>query len=287
MTMMPDIPLSEEKPSRTLLGVLVDVSHSMSNNWHNKNGKELPRIEVVRDTLNRKLKEEQMRRRTQQNNLDNIDVFCLGMGFRFPMYIEHDILTCEQEQPLKKQEKTMLIDLICDLLALCEILPSKEKLGDFKERLNQKWQQCTKDVLDQSVIVEDVHADLVDYVHAALYDTAMQKHQRSLRYRFSHRKLPRGFRWVSGLLEEYAKYKDEKITTTAQSAANQYADDVVRKTTNDFTNNAEKYAAIIQGYLDTFVQMYTPGVSGYICPNVYRLNASGFHARIYAVGDCR
>ncbi len=257
MTMMPDIPLSEEKPSRTLLGVLVDVSHSMSNNWHNKNGKELPRIEVVRDTLNRKLKEEQMRRRTQQNNLDNIDVFCLGMGFRFPMYIEHDILTCEQEQPLKKQEKTMLIDLICDLLALCEILPSKEKLGDFKERLNQKWQQCTKDVLDQSVIVEDVHADLVDYVHAALYDTAMQKHQRSLRYRFSHRKLPRGFRWVSGLLEEYAKYKDEKITTTAQSAANQYADDVVRKTTNDFTNNAEKYAAIIQGYLDTFVQMYT------------------------------
>jgi hypothetical protein len=257
MTMMPDIPLSEEKPSRTLLGVLVDVSHSMSNNWHNKNGKELPRIEVVRDTLNRKLKEEQMRRRTQQNNLDNIDVFCLGMGFRFPMYIEHDILTCEQEQPLKKQEKTMLIDLICDLLALCEILPSKEKLGDFKERLNQKWQQCTKDVLDQSVIVEDVHADLVDYVHAALYDTAMQKHQRSLRYRFSHRKLPRGFRWVSGLLEEYAKYKDEKITTTAQSAANQYADDVVRKTTNDFTNNAEKYAAIIQGYLDTFVQLYT------------------------------
>src|SRR6266851_5356916 len=257
MTMMPDIPLSEEKPSRTLLGVLVDVSHSMSNNWHNKNGKELPRIEVVRDTLNRKLKEEQMRRRTQQNNLDNIDVFCLGMGFRFPMYIEHDILTCEQEQPLKKQEKTMLIDLICDLLALCEILPSKEKLGDIKERLNQKWQQCTKDVLDQSVIVEDVHADLVDYVHAALYDTAMQKHQRSLRYRFSHRKLPRGFRWVSGLLEEYAKYKDGKFTTTQQSASNQHADDVVRKTTNDFTNNAEKYAAIIQGYLDTFVQMYT------------------------------
>jgi hypothetical protein len=177
----------------------------MSNNWPNKSGKELPRIEVIRDTLNKKLKEEQIRRRTHQHNLDNIDIFCLGMGFRFPMYIEHDILTCEQEQPLKEQEKTMLIDLICDLLALCEILPSEEKLADFKERLNRKWQQCTKDVLDQSVIVEDVYADLLDYLRTALHDTAMQKHQRSIRYKLSHRQLPRGLRWASRLLEEYAK----------------------------------------------------------------------------------
>jgi len=229
----------------------------MSKNWHNTDGKELPRIEVVRDTLNRKLKEEQLRRRTLQHNVENIDVFCLGMGFRFPMYIEHDILMCEQEQPLKKQEKIMLIDLICDLLALGEILPNEEKLEDFKERLNQKWQQCTKEVLNQSVIVENVYADLVEYAHAALYDTAMQKHQRSLRYQLSRRRLPRGFGWVSHLLEEYVKYKDEKITTTAQIAANQYTDEVFRKTTNDFNKNAEKYAAIIQGYLNKFVQSYT------------------------------
>jgi len=257
MTMIPDIPLSEEKPSRILLGILVDVSHSMSNNWPNKSGKELPRIEVIRDTLNKKLKEEQIRRRTQQHNLDNIDIFCLGMGFRFPMYIEHDILTCEQEQPLKEQEKTMLIDLICDLLALCEILPSEEKLADFKERLNRKWQQCTKDVLDQSVIVEDVYADLLDYVRTALHDTAMQKYQRSLRYKLSHRQLPRGLRWASRLLEEYAKSMQEKITTTAQRAANHYTDEIFRKTLNDFNNNAEEYVAIVQGYLETFVQSYT------------------------------
>ncbi len=257
MTTMPDIPLSEEKPSRTLLGVLVDVSHSMSNNWHNKDGKKLPRIEVIRDTLNRKIKEEQMQRKTQRNNLNNIDVFCLGMGFRFPMYIEHDILTCEQEQPLKQQEKTMLIDLICDLLALCEILPSAEKLEDFKERLNQKWQQCTKDVLDQSVIVEDVFTELVDYVQAALYDTAMQKHQHSLRYKVSNRTLPRGFGWLSRLLEEYIKEREEKITTTSQIAATQYANEVFKKTIRDFTSNAAKYVALIQGYLDTFIQSYT------------------------------
>lgn len=257
MTTMPEMPPTDVKQSRTLLGVLVDVSHLMSNNWHNKDGKELPRIEVVRDTLNRKIKEEQMRRKSQQNNLDNIDVFCLGMGFRFPMYIEHDILACEQEEPLKQQQKTMLIDLICDLLALCEILPSAEKLEDFKERLNRKWQQCTKDVLDQSVIVEDVYADLVDFVHTALYDTAMEKHQRSLRYRLSRRRLPRAFGWVSRLVEEYVKYVQEKITTTAQRAANQYADEIFRKTTNDFNNNAKKYAATIQGFLNTFVQSYT------------------------------
>ncbi len=56
MTTTPDIELYQEKASRTLLGVLVDVSHSMSNSWHNKDGKKLPRIEVVKETLNRKLK---------------------------------------------------------------------------------------------------------------------------------------------------------------------------------------------------------------------------------------
>lgn len=257
MTTTPDIQLFQEKSSRTLLGILVDVSHSMSNSWHNKDGKKIPRIEVVKETLNKKLKDEQMRRRTQRNNLDNIDVFCLGMGFRFPMYIEHDILTCEEAQPLKKQEKTMLIDLICDLLALCEILPSAEKLEDFKERLNQKWRQCTKDVLDQSVIAENVFADLVEYVHTALYDSAMQKHHRSLRYQLSRRKLPRGFGWLSRFLEEWVKNKEEKITTTAQIAATQYADEVLRKTNKDFTNNSNNYAAIIKRYLDSFIQSYT------------------------------
>src|SRR5260370_40674940 len=117
MEKMLDTQLSEEKPPHTLVGVLVDVSHSMRNNWHNKGGKKLPRIEVIRDTLNRKLKEEQIRRRTQQTNLDNMDVFCLGMGYRFPMHIEHDILTCAHEQQLQQQKKTSLIADICHLLA--------------------------------------------------------------------------------------------------------------------------------------------------------------------------
>ncbi len=257
MTTMHDILHSEEKPSHTLLGIVIDVSYSMSNNWHNKDGKTLPRIRVIKDTLNKKFKEEQTRRKTSKNNLENIDVFCLGMGFRFPMYIEHNILTCEQELPLKKQEKTMLIDLICDLLALCEILPSEEKLEDFKVRLNQKWQQCTKDVLDQSVIVEDVYAGLQEFIHDALYDTAMQKHLRSLQYQLSRRKLPPGFRWASRLLEKYAQYNDEKITVTAQIAANRYTDEVLRKTIRDFDKNSTMYAAIVKEYLDTFIQSYT------------------------------
>lgn len=257
MTTTSDTTHSLEIPSRVLLGVIVDVSYSMSNNWHNKEGKKLPRIQVVKEILNRKIQEEYLRQRHQQANLDNIDVFCLGMGFRFPMYIEHNILTCEQAEPLKQQEKTELIDLICDLLALCEILPSPEKLEDFKVRLNQKWRQCTKDVLDQSVIDEDVFAELVDYVQIALYDSAMQKHHRSLRYTFSHRRLPRGFGWLSRLLEAYTKEREEKITTISQIAATQYAEEVFKKTNRDFTSNSDTYAAIVKQYLDKFIQSYT------------------------------
>lgn len=248
---------SSQESSRVLLGVIIDVSDSMRESWHNKDGKRLPRIEVIRDTLNRKIKEEQKRSRTQKDALEGIDIFCLGFGFRYSMYIGQSITTIEQSLSQEKNTKIELIDLICDLIALSEILPNREKLADFKERLNQKWQQCTEHILDQSVIVEDVFAQLVEYVQAGLYDSAMQKHHHSLLYTLSHQKNIRKLRGLHRLLDTHCKNIEEHITTTSQIASAQYADEIFRKTNSDFTNNKAKYTTLIQQHLEKFVQSYT------------------------------
>jgi hypothetical protein len=256
MVLIPDTSVSFQHNSNVLLGVIIDVSDSMRKSWRNTDGRKLPRIKVISDTLNRKIGEAQSKSAIQKNSLDHIEVFCLGFGFRYPLYIEQDITIVERDQPLKKKEKIDVIDLICDLLALSEILPSQEKLLEFKEQLSQKWQHCTKEILDQSVIVEDVFGELVDYLQGELYNTAMQKHQRSLLYNLSRHKLIHRFHWLSHFLEESIKNKEENITTTSQIAAQQYTDEILRKTDRDFTSNAEKYVSLIQGHLEKFIQAY-------------------------------
>ncbi len=39
-----------------LVGLIVDVSSSMQRNWKNSDGKKLPKIEIIRDALNKQVK---------------------------------------------------------------------------------------------------------------------------------------------------------------------------------------------------------------------------------------
>ena len=57
-----------------LIGVLIDVSNSMQRSWRNTDGKQLPRIEVVRDVLNKRIREEQ-RRLAQDSSVNKIELF--------------------------------------------------------------------------------------------------------------------------------------------------------------------------------------------------------------------
>ncbi len=82
MITSPNISDYHSSQSPVLVGVIVDVSSSMRRNWRNRNGKQLPRIEVIRDTLNKWIREEQQLRKIQA---DNIKIFCLGMGFTHGM----------------------------------------------------------------------------------------------------------------------------------------------------------------------------------------------------------
>lgn len=252
MSTLPEMSHPRPAPSPVLIGVLVDVSNSMRRNWRKKGGKKLPRIEVIKDALNKCIKEEQRLQQSQEAIFDDVEIFCLGMGFKAPVHVQGVDLSFEQEHSLGAEAKQSThVDLICDLLALSEILPSKEKLAEFKEKLNQRWVQYTHEILEKSVITENVYADLIEYVQASLYQSAMKRLHQSLFYQLHHR-FSRLFSFLSGNIKD----REEKIVTLSKIAAAEYVEDVFKKTRRDFNDNQRKYMSIVQQNLNDYVQLY-------------------------------
>ncbi len=147
----------------------------MKRNWPNKDGKKLPRIEVIRDSLNRYLQEEQLKTYSQALN-NQIELFCLGMGFQTLIHLTDIDLSHEQEHYLNGTLQTRrMAGIVCDLLALSEILPDKQELEYFKDLLDQKWKYCSQGLLEQSVIAEDAYANLVEYIQQGFHEFANLK----------------------------------------------------------------------------------------------------------------
>lgn len=260
MNTFPETSHYDTAPPPVLLGILIDVSNSMRRNWCNKSGKKLPRIKVIKDALNKRIKEEQRRTLSQEGKLDEIEVFCLGMGFKALSQFGDVDLSGEQEHSLGTQVQTRtMVDLTCDLLALNEILPSNEELSDFKQRLNQKWMLYTKEILDKAVITEDVYAQLVEYVQTALYQSAMEKLHQTPLYKLFHRfnSLFRRSKKIFQFLQETINNKEENIETISKVASADYAEDIFKRTRRDFKANQNKYVSIIRRHLDSFVRSYT------------------------------
>ncbi len=241
-----------------LVGIVIDVSNSMQNSWRNKDGKKLPRIEVIRDVLNQRIKEEQRRMQTQGKQLDETQVFCLGMGFKALIHQTDVDLSYEREHSLGNNARERnQVDIVCDLLALSSILPSEKKLADFKRQLNHKWEHCSKEILDQSIIADDTYAQLLEYVHASLYDSAIRNLHQSFLYRLSN------IDWFNQFfksLSNIIKDREEKIVVTSQAASVEYADTVFKKTHRDFQANKTKYVSLIRQHLQEFARSYTDSV---------------------------
>src|SRR5712672_3279508 len=83
--------------SGTLLGIIVDVSSSMQKNWRNQESKHLPRFEAIRAILNEKILQEKDRLQADDEEHGEIDLFCLGMGFKTIMHTNDDDASFQKE----------------------------------------------------------------------------------------------------------------------------------------------------------------------------------------------
>jgi hypothetical protein len=240
-----------------LVGIIIDVSSSMKRNWRNKDGRKLPRIEIIRDSLNKYLQEEQFKAYRNSSN-NQIELFCLGMGFQIVTHQTEVDLSYEQEHYLHGTLETRrMVGIVCDLLALSEILPDKKELEDFKDLLDQKWKQCSQGILEQSAIVEDVYADLVEYVHRGFHESALKRFRQSIVYRFAQTEIAHR---LFNTIDNQMKEREEKIAFLSQTASKEYADSVYQKTLRYFIEQTPQYVSMITQHLLIFAQNYITAV---------------------------
>ncbi|HCR72725.1 MAG TPA: hypothetical protein DIW23_14875 [Anaerolineae bacterium] len=118
---------SSNKP--LLVGIIIDVSSSMRRNWKNKEGKRLPQIEIIKDGLNRQIRKIKSIY-SEKPETKEVELFCIGMGFKRPQKKWRLVdLSRNKEKPLEDTAETLIdATVVCDILALTEIIPTKADL---------------------------------------------------------------------------------------------------------------------------------------------------------------
>lgn len=228
----------------------------MQKNWRNQDSKNLPRFEAIRAILNEKILQEKNRLQADEEEPNAIDLFCLGMGFKTIMHTSDDDASFQKEHHMvgPRVQTWNVHHLVCDILALIELLPTQAVLNEFQQQLNQKWQHHAKSILEQAVIVDDVYAELKEYIRMVLSLTATKRLHQRLRYKLSQIQPPN---WFARYLRDFVEQQKQKIAAISTNAAQQYADEVVQRTVKDFTSHKDLYVEIIRKHLTTFAMQYT------------------------------
>ncbi len=247
-------PASED--NGTLLGVILDLSSSMRRNLRNTDGHKLPGADVILQALNKQFHHIQQARKLQEeNNTNSIDLFVLGMGLKTVMHSRHGDVSFQKEHLLGEEARTETVGhIVGDLLALMEIIPQKAKLAQFQKQLNQKWQSYAQNILDRSVINEDVATDLFTYLKETMLASAIYRLEHSLWYRISLMQPPH---WLAIRLHEYIEGRRQKIHAVSDQASQQYTQHILEKAERDFLANTDRYTTLIQNHLYEFVRTYT------------------------------
>lgn len=248
-----------------LIGVIVDVSNSMRRNWEKKEGKGEPRIETIRDGLNREIKRLQTLHADKSLGRQDVSFFCLGMGFQRTMFwndIQMDYGTeITLNTPSVKKQQT---NVVCDILALIDILPTKAEMDELENSINDKWNNYAKRVLNEIVIEDDIASELLSFVHQSLRDTALKKLRSSLLNRLlgilltNKRLIKNKFaqRYADTLKKKFVKRENE-IEVISQRESQHYLDSIHADAKNIFINNKERYREFIELTLREFVDKQT------------------------------
>jgi hypothetical protein len=248
-----------------LIGVIVDVSNSMRRNWEKKEGKGEPRIETIRDALNKEIKRLQSLSIDKSLEKQDVSFFCLGMGFQRTMFwndMQMDYGTeITLNAPSVKKQQT---NVVCDILALIDILPTKLEMDELEDNINNKWNDYAKRVLDEIVLDDDVASELLSFVHESLRTTALKKLRSSLLNRLlsilltNKNMLKNKYaQRYAGTLKKKIEKRENEIEVTSQKESQRYLDSIHTDAKNIFTKNKERYREFIESTLRDFVDKQT------------------------------
>lgn len=151
----------------TLVGIIVDVSSSMRNNW-GKGPIRQTKIEAVKNVLNEEIRRIKILKGEQLD--DRLKLFCLGIGFKLNLGLISVDLSEGEERKLDDRNTT-LIGIIADVLTLSDLIPSQEKLEIIKTEIQQYWNSSAKTLLSDIEIDNQAHFDLAKAIEEGLMDS--------------------------------------------------------------------------------------------------------------------
>ncbi len=240
------------------------MSSSMQRNWKNSDGKKLPKIQIIRDALNKQIQKvasSPLRKKRQ------IDIFCLGMGFKRPMYFSKIEIKHGYENELNTElEKRTNVGVVCDILALSETIPSQKELQKLDQAINKRWNGYAERLIDQKVkIPPSIYEHLRSYIYSALNETATQRLQKTLTYRIYLNFKDSQFihehnitKWLFDKLSHYVVDIWEKsIERKSSGESKRYLDAILDGVKKTFDECEEEYVNFIKDTLNQFVSTQT------------------------------
>lgn len=247
-----------------IIGIIVDVSNSMRKSWKNREGEELPRIERVRDAFNDEFKRFSLLH-AKNKAWNKTMIFCLGMGFKRTMHWGELNLSYDKEIPVRSAEQTKVdTSVVCDLLALSEIMPTIAEIRDLERAIDQRWGKYAKSMVEGITIDPGVDQKLLDYLQSRLNQTAINNLHASLIYRATTWLGKSQYKNRSKWLLAVHKRGDQAIQsflhlieTVSDVAGKKYLSAVLDGSTQVFKSQKGNYEKFIQVALKEFVAEQT------------------------------
>jgi len=250
---------SSNKP--LLVGIIIDVSSSMRRNWKNKEGKRLPQIEIIKDGLNRQIRKIKSIY-SEKPETKEVELFCIGMGFKFPKRAMRFVdLSRNREQPLNETAETIIdATVVCDILALTEIIPTKADIEEVENVINAKWSGYSNQLLQKVDFRESLYDDLISLIRESLYQTALKKLRyglggRLLSYLLS-RKILLENEWLNNQTEQLNTWfiaREKRIRLTSFNESDSYLENINAVAKRIADSSVGEYEKYIRTTLDDFV----------------------------------
>lgn len=230
----------------TLLGIVIDVSASMRKNWGSSWEIKQTKIEAIKNALNEEIVRINAIHDSSLNK--HIKLFCLGIGFRLSLKLISAELSDGEEKVLNDKTNTILIGIICDILALSELIPSKYKLDKIKKQIHSYWNSSAKNLLQGIEVDEQAAKKLSEYIENELV--------RSFRVNL-HNYIENGnavFRNTIGKIFYFLgiPISETILRIQAKRLSSKYSNEVEQKANDIFNQFSEKYKKLIHERIQNF-----------------------------------
>lgn len=240
-----------------LVGVILDVSNSMQKNWKHRAGEKIPRFDVIRDVLN-----EQIWKISSMSEKRHTEIFCLGMGLQKKIRLNLVDLEKKKETKVDAEQKDIIqTNLVCDLLALSEIIPTTTELEVLERALNDKWNVYAQKILGKvrKEVEGDIYGQLQDYVANGLHESAYDRLYKSWKYRLyvwlQNSSIRRKWTFVDNTFKHLSRYVtgwERKIETSCSKEGEKFFHRIQDHAIQFFKENKAEYVQMIKTMLEEF-----------------------------------